>query len=60
MMARPKKYTIEQGKDGPRRKKWTVVMEDPDARHMEIVCVCYHEHYAQRIHELYSVENDQT
>ena len=44
------KYTIERGKDGPRREKWTIVMENPDAKHMEIVCVCYQEHYAQQIH----------
>ncbi|KKM01181.1 hypothetical protein LCGC14_1796990 [marine sediment metagenome] len=53
-MARPKKYTIEHGRDGPRREKWVVVMEDPDAKHMRIICVCYHEEYAQRIHELFS------
>jgi len=54
VMARPKKYTIEQGKDGPRRDKWTVVMEDPDAKHMEIVCICYQEQYAQKIHALFA------
>ena len=59
-MARLKKYTIEHGPYinvshiESRREKWVVVMEDPDAKHMEIVCVCYHKHYAQRIHELFS------
>ena len=56
-MPRPKKYTIEHGRDGPRREKWTVVMEDPDVQHMEIVCICYKKHYAQTIHKLFRADS---
>lgn len=50
-----KTYTIEYGKFG-RFEKWIVVMEDFEALHTEIVCLCYKEKYAEKILKVFQAD----